>query len=960
MKIILSTFLLFSALGRVTAAPTNTVEQWDVFETSFETAKHYTNAFLEVEVDVVFRHENAQWKVPAFWAGDGRWTVRFAPPSAGKYQYHVECTDRANPDLNGKEEVLHVPRYTGNNPLRQQGFIQVSANGRHFQHADGTPFFWLADTWWKNLCKRMTWEGFQELTADRKAKGFTVVQIVCGPYPDEGFLEPSLANEGGLPYESIAFARVNPKYFDYADRRLKHLIDSGIAPAIVGAWGRGDCNSMQAIGAAGLKRHWRYLVARYSAYPVFWILAGEIPEETKWGQGPWAEVATYLRGLDPYHRLLTCHTGHGRRGAPGDVPVIDFDMVGGSHDERAAVDAKTVAIVSSAYAKTPAMPVLVGETCYEGHMQQGFGDVQRRMFWGSILSGAAGHTYGAAGVWHASVEGDPGCASSAFGGSKVYDWTLWKEGMNYPGAVQLGIGKKLLEQYPWARFGPHPEWAEGNSFAAGIPGEVRFVYQPRRAIYDWKGPIVKNLEKGVRYSAFYFDPATGRRYDAGTFLYEGPLPSVDSKPLAAGAAELLGEFKAPPLPSPQDWVLVMEREKNWPPTRGAVIRGKSEAALTINGRSCELYSHGVKPEWGYPAPQRDVFVVVHPKRERKKAPLYVVLHSAGHDVVACVNCTRDLGNHDLYRAPDDFYGLYLDCRGGAADNWWGGMHLNDPSLIRRNSGGSETPVEKRVMETIRWAISHYDIDPDRVYLSGISMGGSGTLGIGMRHGDVFAAIKASIPAGIEHVSDRMYFPPRSIPDTVYISDPPIVLVESAQNDAWSVGQDRFVAAMNERHYPLHFYWGAFGHADNHLRIEKVNDLTRSFDWLSVTRNSAYPVFSNTTDHRAIPWPDDLKSTASGHINAFFRWRCLNDTKDKLEMNLFLASAAELKTTFDVPKESTADVSLRRIQSGRVAPVKGFRWTFGSAQGEGHADATGVITIPSLRITAEPTTLTVMK
>jgi hypothetical protein len=36
---------------------------------------------------------------------------------------------------------------------------------------------------------------------------------------------------------------VNPKYFEYADRRLKHLVDSGLVPAIVGAWGRGDCNT---------------------------------------------------------------------------------------------------------------------------------------------------------------------------------------------------------------------------------------------------------------------------------------------------------------------------------------------------------------------------------------------------------------------------------------------------------------------------------------------------------------------------------------------------------------------------------------------------------------------------------------------------------------------------------------------------------------------------------------------
>ena len=44
--------------------------QWDVFETSYESAKVYPNAFTEVEVDVVFKQGDKQWKVPAFWAGD--------------------------------------------------------------------------------------------------------------------------------------------------------------------------------------------------------------------------------------------------------------------------------------------------------------------------------------------------------------------------------------------------------------------------------------------------------------------------------------------------------------------------------------------------------------------------------------------------------------------------------------------------------------------------------------------------------------------------------------------------------------------------------------------------------------------------------------------------------------------------------------------------------------------------
>jgi len=352
--------------------------------------------------------------------------------------------------------------------------------------------------------------------------------------------------------------------------------------------------------------------------------------------------------------------------------------------------------------------------------------------------------------------------------------------------------------------------------------------------------------------------------------------------------------------------------------------------------------------------------VVHPKSDYKAAPLYVVLHSAGHDVISCLQCTREVGNHDIYRSPDDFYALYLDCRRNHGDWWWGGMHLNDAGLTKKNSGGDPTPVEKRVMDTVKWVIKQYEIDPNRVYLCGISMGGSGTLGIGMRNGDVFAAIKASVPAGIEHVSQRMYFPPQTIPENVKIPDPPIAIDESAQNDGWSSGHERFRTAMNERKYALFFYWGPFGHEHNRALIEKSNDLTNSFDWLSIRRNEAYPVFTDAASNDKLPWPDNLKSPAAGQVNAFFRWKCLSDTADQLAMALFLTSPAGLKTTLEIPRATKADVSLRRIQHGPVAPGKAFEWRFGAAKGDGKADARGLITIPGLEITTEPTTLTIIK
>ena len=152
----------------------------------------------------------------------------------------------------------------------------------------------------------------------------------------------------------------------------------------------------------------------------------------------------------------------------------------------------------------------------------------------------------------------------------------------------------------------------------------------------------------------------------------------------------------------------------WPPAQAE--HPKEETSVI--DRKIEVFQHGVRPEWKYQAPQQDTFIVMHPKIVRDDAPLYVVLHSAGHDVFSCVNCTKTVGNHDIYRSPDDHFALYLDCRKNKGDWWWGGMHRGDKELMRKNSGGETKPVERRVMATVAWAIKHYKIDPNRVYLSG--------------------------------------------------------------------------------------------------------------------------------------------------------------------------------------------------------------------------------------------------
>lgn len=509
------------ASGAASSSPT--VQRNGVAEVTLRADHAYSNPFNSVEVDAnITSPDGTRQTVPAFWDGGSVWRFRYSSDHAGAYPYSVRCSDPTEKALNSFGGVITVlADYHGANPLYTHGALRVSVDHRHLEHADSAPFLWLADTWWKGLSKRLTWQGFQQLTADRRNKGFSVVQIVCGPYPDEGLFEPRWENEGGKPYVSHDFSTVNPAYFTYSDRRIRHLADSGIVPAIVGGWGRGG--SLEAIGLPGYKRHWRNLIAHYAAYPVVWIIGGEA------GGPDWTELARYVRQIDPFHRLITMHPGSSSRAAVTDESVLDFDMLQTGHgDWSAALGA--IPQIRAALARKPTMPGLVGEACYEGHMQSAFEDVERYLFWGCMLSGAAGHTYGAAGVWHAAIEGDPGI-------TPVYDATTWKVGMEFAGSKQVGIAKRLLEQYPWSHCEPHPEWVDADSFAVGIPGQLRIIYQPRRGVYNWTGIVVRQLEMDVPYHAFYFNPTDGKRYDLGRFIRKG----VPGRPFESAEGQALFE-----------------------------------------------------------------------------------------------------------------------------------------------------------------------------------------------------------------------------------------------------------------------------------------------------------------------------------------------------------------------------------------------------------------------------------
>jgi hypothetical protein len=502
---------------------------------------------------VVFvRPDGVKLKVPAFWGGANIWKVRYASSLVGAHSYRTECSAAADKGLHGLEGQVEVHPYTGGNPLYLRGPLRVAENRRFLEYADGTPFFWLGDTWWMGLSHRLHFpDEFQELAADRKEKGFTVIQIVAGLYPDMFPFDPRGANEAGFPWETN-YARIRPAYFEAADQRLKYLVEQGLTPCLVGAWGY----FLPWMGVEKMKAHWRYLIARYGALPVVWCAAGEanlpwylakgFPYDDRKQVADWTDVMRFIRQTDPFHRLLTVHpTGIGRlsaRHATDDPALLDFDLLQTPHGRREAVP-KTVETVRQSYADNPVMPVIDGEASYEMLSDSLPTEWTRRMFWLCLMNGAAGHTYGANGIWQCNRPGDPH-GKSPHGGT--YGKIPWSEAMRLPGSAQVGWGKALLTQYAWQNFQPHPEWAayanpsEQDAYApqsSGVSNSVRITYVP-----ESQPIIARGLAPESAYAAAYFDPVSGAKTKIGRI-----------KPAREGSWVC-----QPPDGCQHDWVLILE------------------------------------------------------------------------------------------------------------------------------------------------------------------------------------------------------------------------------------------------------------------------------------------------------------------------------------------------------------------------------------------------------------------
>lgn len=548
-------------------------KQNQVIEISFISTEKYKDPFKEVELDVVFTNPNGnRITVPAFWSGKDIWKVRYSSPLEGCHKFITRCSDQNNENLNNSSGVINISEYTGSNKLLKHGSLKVSSNAKYLEHMDGTPFFWLADTWWHGFAKRLKWpEDFKMLTNDRVEKGYSVIQIIAGLYYDSKDFNEFGSNEAGWAWDKD-FETINPAYFDLADLKIEWLVEKGLIPCIFAAWGF----HLYFRGIEKMKKHWRYIIARWGAYPVVWCIAGEmrmayndyinnleaIKVKKELVEG-WQEVARYIRSIDPYKHPMTVHPSpcaridesYSSRDIFYDQSLFDINMLQTGHHGKSVFDITLRELRKSLLAE-PTKPVINGEVLYEGIMGSYWQETQRFLFWTHMLSGAAGHSYGAVGLFGFNTD-------TKKGWKNIIEWGdyTWKEAYRFKGSYQLGIGKKFLEQFEWQRFEPHPEWVEpgwnednvGLPYAAGIPEKVRIIYIPPLYFSDYilalKEIKVLGIEKDIDYIAYYFNPRTGER-----------LKKISVNPSEDGVWYIAGGGIVSH-PTMEDWILVLERKK---------------------------------------------------------------------------------------------------------------------------------------------------------------------------------------------------------------------------------------------------------------------------------------------------------------------------------------------------------------------------------------------------------------
>lgn len=524
------------SFGRTVVADVMLPQQWHVFELTFSASQEHTSP-IELHLTANFvGPSGVQLEVPGFWDGGNTWRVRFAPPIPGDWHYRTVELDSADSGLDGQTGAFTVQPASGGNPLfTHGGFLKTSKNSRYLTYSDGTPFFWMGDTWWfcpSSLCPIVGSSGgssesmFKTLVDVRKGQGYTVVQMLFAGF---GRDMPALFSPEKWKEMDIRHWRRMDDYFSYAN-------EQGIIPFV----GIGFSKSLDTPSLANLTLLWRYVVARYGAFAVGWLVAGEYNKDNNSSRvEKLMALGQFIKGVDPYKRAMSIHPWHYgmAKSLAWNEPWYDFIMLQGGHLKLAPVS-----IYANAYHHEPKKPVLESESNYEGMTGVDAARV-RLVAYHAIQSGSFGYTYGSHGLWYPNQNAED---------KKTSGWGVpipWWEALHRPGGAQMAYLSKLYQSVSWWNLEPRPgavftleKLSEEERIVTKAEGSDLFViYYPSRVLPGVQTMLL-GTDTGATYNATWFDPRTGESTEAASGRKN------DGRMLAL-----------PDRPDGSDWILIVRK-----------------------------------------------------------------------------------------------------------------------------------------------------------------------------------------------------------------------------------------------------------------------------------------------------------------------------------------------------------------------------------------------------------------
>jgi hypothetical protein len=534
-------FLLPAAVPRAAASGKMAViPKWDRFEQSFKSAVAYTNALQDVSVRVVFKSPLGETnEVDAFWDGGRTWRVRFSPDQPGHWKFRTLCSDKDNGGLHNEIGEFICTAATGLTRFDKHGQVRLARDRRHLEHMDGTPFFWLADTIWNaaRVAELKDWEFYAGVRASQR---FTVAQWAVAPGDD-------LKNQSaytGFP-EHIG---INPDYFQRLDAKVEVLRQAGILSAIVPLLELPSAkNTAPPLPDAQAELLVRYVVARWGADPVAWLLAFEGDSAGK-NLDRWKRIGQSVFAARP-HAPVVLFPG-------GTQWLLDefrdqqwVDVFGYQSVTDVTEDALKWTFTGpfpGEWKKEPTRPVIPFAPYENGLAPQSTNrfssdDVRHAVYWSLLLGPIAGVSYGGEGVmnWERSV--GPGQMEAT-----AADMAMWRKGLFMPAAKQMSYLARFMNSMDFWKLRPD------QKAVAAQPGEQsprRFIAAEGTAANDLAIVYVpEDRTPGLFLDALPHSP---------TVSWFNPRTGQDN-PAAVGLTGGSSQF---PTPEPGDWLLVLKAGK---------------------------------------------------------------------------------------------------------------------------------------------------------------------------------------------------------------------------------------------------------------------------------------------------------------------------------------------------------------------------------------------------------------